>query len=144
MFECSCICDLTAGMCDHNCCCDEECTSEQRERFEDIEQCQPEGPVAEEITKCYSRKVVDQVNPRFPMTAKGTAKSSLDRMLCVRYDNSDLRGEYFDDPGYPSSSKFDDSNGQKDFDYPSWMTSSLQTYVSNACDVAVVLVQHQY
>ncbi|KAJ8612268.1 hypothetical protein CTAYLR_002925 [Chrysophaeum taylorii] len=131
LFECTCICDLTAGMCDHNCCCDHECTGTQRARFEDLERCEPEGPVAEEVTKCYSTKVVDRVNPRFPMTAKGTAKSSLDRMLCVRYDNSDLRGEYYEDPGYPSSSVFDDSDGQKDFDYPEWATTSLETYAKD-------------
>lgn len=141
LFECTCICDLTAGMCDPNCCCDAECSQEQASRFEAVEGCQAEGPVAEEITKCYSTKVVDKVNPRFPTTAKGTAKSSLDRMLCVRYDNSDLRGEYYDDPGSPSPSIFDDDKGQKDFDYPNWLSTNLRTYaVDQTYDVGDAVV----
>lgn len=127
LFECGCICDLTAGMCDLNCCCDSECTDSQRERFEDKETCLNEGPAAGgEITKCYSTKAVDQVNHRYPLTAKGTAKSSIDRMLCVRFDNSDLRGEYYSDPGYPPSSTFDDSDGRKNFDYP-FVSNTAQT-----------------
>ena len=37
IFECTCICDLTAGACDHNCCCDRECSDFQRERFDAIQ-----------------------------------------------------------------------------------------------------------
>uniref|UniRef100_A0A7S3K434 Tectonic domain-containing protein n=1 Tax=Aureoumbra lagunensis TaxID=44058 RepID=A0A7S3K434_9STRA len=122
MFECTCICDLTAGACDYNCCCDDDCTQDEKERFENLNDCLPEGPVDDEITKCYTTKQVDKINAKFPMTAKGTAKSSVDRALCVRYDNSDLRGEFFDDPGYPDSLDiFDESQGQKNYDYPFWI-----------------------
>ena len=131
LFECSCVCDLTAGACDYNCCCDEECSAAQRSRFEDLDSCVAEGPVDEEITKCYTTKEVDSVNPKFPMSAKGTAKSSVDRFLCVRYDNSDLRGEFYDDPGMPSDDIFDDTDSQKDYDYPLWAATSPRAYATD-------------
>jgi hypothetical protein len=36
MFRCSCICDVTAGVCDYNCCCDVDCSSEQVELCTDL------------------------------------------------------------------------------------------------------------
>ena len=32
-FDCLCSCDLTAGVCDMNCCCDPECSSEEVSSF---------------------------------------------------------------------------------------------------------------
>ena len=32
-FDCQCSCDLTAGVCDMNCCCDPECSSEEVSSF---------------------------------------------------------------------------------------------------------------
>ncbi len=32
-FDCTCQCDLTAGMCDVNCCCDVECTEDEVSAF---------------------------------------------------------------------------------------------------------------
>ena len=32
-FDCSCSCDLTAGVCDMNCCCDPECSSDEVSSF---------------------------------------------------------------------------------------------------------------
>ena len=29
MFKCGCVCDVTAGKCDYNCCCDPDCSSDQ-------------------------------------------------------------------------------------------------------------------
>ncbi len=29
LFQCKCACDVTAGKCDYNCCCDPDCTSDQ-------------------------------------------------------------------------------------------------------------------
>ena len=29
LFKCKCICDVTAGKCDYNCCCDPDCTADQ-------------------------------------------------------------------------------------------------------------------
>lgn len=65
-FECTCICDLTAGTfgrfndrynsvlvgaCDYNCCCDTECNDAQTSRFDMREMCLPEGPIDQKITK---------------------------------------------------------------------------------------------
>jgi hypothetical protein len=51
VFDCTCICDLTAGECDHNCCCDKECNEAQRQRFDAIQACLPEGAQNGEITR---------------------------------------------------------------------------------------------
>ena len=29
LFKCDCICDVTAGKCDYNCCCDPDCSADQ-------------------------------------------------------------------------------------------------------------------
>jgi len=34
LFDCKCGCDLTAGVCDPNCCCDPDCSAGEVERFE--------------------------------------------------------------------------------------------------------------
>ncbi|KAJ1461282.1 hypothetical protein M885DRAFT_507172 [Pelagophyceae sp. CCMP2097] len=129
LFDCDCICDLTAGECDQNCCCDGECSEAQKSRFDDMDACVAEGPTAPEITKCYTTKGVDSINPTFPMTAKGTAKSSVDRLLCVRYDNSDQRGAFYKDPGSPAASVFDSAKGQKNYDFAA-LTTASKAYVA--------------
>jgi len=98
VFDCTCICDLTAGECDHNCCCDKECNEAQRQRFDAIQACLPEGAQNGEITRCYSTKDVDQVNPKFPLSTRGTARGSVDRMLCVQYDNSNSQRKFYKVP----------------------------------------------
>ena len=29
LFKCTCVCDVTAGVCDYGCCCDPDCSSDQ-------------------------------------------------------------------------------------------------------------------
>lgn len=70
-FDCSCICDLTAGVCDHKCCCDKECSAAQQDRLHTLEDCLHEGPLDTIVTECYSTKDVDRVNPKFPLTVRG-------------------------------------------------------------------------
>lgn len=53
IFDCGCICDLTAGQCDVNCCCDAECTQTELERFAELDACVDEGPADEFVTSCY-------------------------------------------------------------------------------------------
>ena len=68
-FDCSCLCDLTAGtspesqgcpsnvcnlslgMCDFNCCCDDECSQEQKNRFDVLNACIYEGQFDRELIK---------------------------------------------------------------------------------------------
>ena len=46
-------------------------------------------------------------------------------MLCVEIDNNEAKGKYYSDPGFPGSTIFAQSKGQKDFSYAS--TSSSYT-----------------
>ena len=72
LYECGCVCDLTAGACDLNCCCDAECTDVQVQRFQEDEACLPEGPPQAFVTKCHSTDKLDATNPQFPLTGKST------------------------------------------------------------------------
>lgn len=123
VFDCTCICDLTAGECDHNCCCDKECDEAQRQRFDAIQACLPEGTQNGEITRCYSTKDVDQVNPKFPLSTRGTARGSVDRMLCVQYDNSNSQRKFYKDPNLLSASTVDKELAQTELGYSQWKAS---------------------
>mmetsp|Transcript_34061 Transcript_34061/g.104603 ORF Transcript_34061/g.104603 Transcript_34061/m.104603 type:complete len:420 (-) Transcript_34061:1098-2357(-) len=121
VFECTCICDLVAGGCDQNCCCDRECSEAQRSRFE---ACLPEGPLNQETTKCYSTNEVGQINPKFPVSAQSTASSSIDRMLCVQYDNSDFRGTFYKDSDLLDKSSLDKELVHNELGYFKWKANS--------------------
>ena len=54
IFDCGCVCDMTAVQCDMNCCCDAECTETELARFVELEACLEEGPADEVTTTCYS------------------------------------------------------------------------------------------
>eukprot|EP00903_Cladosiphon_okamuranus_P006338 g6208.t2 len=59
---------------------------------------------------------LDKVNPRYPLTGGGAAHSAVDGLLCVQYDNSASKGEFFEDPGTLPISIFGDS-GSSEFSY---------------------------
>lgn len=131
-FDCTCICDLTAGVCDHNCCCDKECSAVQQDRLNTQGDCLHEGPLDTIVTKCYSTKEVDRVNPKFPLTVRGLARASLDRMLCVRYDNSDLRGRFYNvegrfysDPSLSETMTVINELSQNQHGYSEWKQTTL-------------------
>lgn len=116
-FDCSCTCDLTAGLCDYNCCCDHECTAAEITAFRESEAgCLPEGPEEATVTMCTE---ADRLNERFPLTYTGTAEESARRLLCVAYDNSDVKGTFFEDPGdfEGDASVFTEDKGTKDYSY---------------------------
>ena len=123
VFDCDCTCDLSAGLCDYNCCCDPDCTDVEVSRFQDSEV----GCILHEeepdFQKCYN---AEKVNERYPMTYTGTTKDAIDQLLCVAVDNSDVKGTYYDDPGSfeDDSTIFDDSQGQKDYAYTSFIPGS--------------------
>ena len=116
VFDCGCTCDLTAGGCDYNCCCDPDCTDAEVSRFEASEA----GCILHEeepdFQKCYN---VEGINERYPMAYTGTARGSIDQLLCVAIDNSDVKGNYYEDPGIyeDDSTVFDDDRGQKIYAY---------------------------
>ena len=132
-FDCFCICDLTAGQCDFNCCCDPECTADQKSRFDDdLDSCLDEGPSTGNINKCYSRTGLSQVNPRCPMTTESTTESSINEMLCVYYDNSDVKGSYYNDPGFQTSDIFAESIGEKEYNYESYLYDSESSTIDES------------
>ncbi|CAM9472724.1 unnamed protein product [Ectocarpus fasciculatus] len=116
IFDCGCVCDLTAGQCDTNCCCDAECTQTELERFAELDACLDEGPADEVTTTCYSSDHLDKINPSYPFTGGGAAQGAVDGLLCVQYDNSASKGEFFEDPGTLPISIFGDS-GASEFSY---------------------------
>lgn len=114
-YDCECTCDITAGKCDYGCCCDAECTAAQKERFEARGSCFV-PPSDTRVAKCYGREELAEINLRYPLkasSAAGGARGALETMLCVQSDNADLRGAFFEDPGFPSAARFADRAGSK-------------------------------
>ena len=65
IFTCGCLCDLNAGQCDLNCCCDTECTAVERASFATCDDANDgEGDI---IETCASREVLEKINPKYPL-----------------------------------------------------------------------------
>ena len=104
-FDCGCKCDLTAGMCDLNCCCDSECTADQKSKFKTCLDPGSSDPVYE---TCYSPYELSDINPKYPMRASDSAEAAYKNLLCVQTDNSGVSGIFFETGNavtdlYPSS-----------------------------------------
>jgi hypothetical protein len=64
-FDCPCQCDIIAGACDMNCCCDQECSNEDLSSFS---HCLDEGGVHSMVKMCTERPPsLEDVNLRNPM-----------------------------------------------------------------------------
>ena len=64
-FDCQCQCDLIAGACDMNCCCDQECSVEDKSLFSD---CLDEGGTSSVVKMCAERPLsLEDVNLRYPL-----------------------------------------------------------------------------
>lgn len=64
-FDCHCQCDLIAGACDLNCCCDQECSGEDLASFSD---CLDEGGTSSVVKMCAERPAsLEEVNLRYPL-----------------------------------------------------------------------------
>jgi hypothetical protein len=98
VFVCECICDLTAGACDANCCCDSECTADQVTEFERDNACAADGASVSVAHMCYSAKSLTEVNPTFPMSALETTEDVVGKLLCVEWDRSESRGSFYNAP----------------------------------------------
>lgn len=48
-----------------------------------------------------------------------SGQQAIDNLLCVVADNSESKGRFLDDPGFPGSSVFLQSWGKKDYSYVS-------------------------
>ncbi len=96
-FECGCECDVTAGQCDAGCCCDSECTAGEAMDFNQTayDGCKNK----EEINSymCYDASNVQVNAPSYGMQTH----SPLDGVMCVVYDNSPIKGTYFEYDSQP-------------------------------------------
>jgi len=102
-FDCSCNCDLTADICDSNCCCDGDCSTEDKSQFSSTCTNDSVTPTSAFYGRmCYED--VTKINPKYPVTLDTTVQDGLNGLLCIQVDNSAVKGYYFDDPGYPASS----------------------------------------
>ena len=54
-----CLCDLTRGSCDANCCCDQDCTDDERSRFTSCTS--PTAAPAPELDYCVSDERIAKV-----------------------------------------------------------------------------------
>ena len=123
VYECGCICDLTAKKCDPNCCCDTECTNDEIERFTNADSCLEDGTSIATSYMCGSDRELSDINLNFPLTYVSTTERTLDSLLCVSYDNSESKGRYYTDPGYPHESVFNTEKGSKDYSYENYANS---------------------
>jgi hypothetical protein len=137
-FQCVCACDLTAAMCDYNCCCDPDCTSAEISRFEDNNACAFEGYSLATQELCYSSTQLYKVNPASPLSGTPTSKQALGEALCVEKVNAASGGYYYTDTAVQSSTIFTESAGQKDYDYieESTTTSSTDAYYDQGDGIA--------
>jgi hypothetical protein len=92
LFKCDCICDVTAGKCDYNCCCDPDCTADQVSRFKDLNSCAAEG-TGDTTQYCYSSEHLSKINPReegqdgFILSGQTSAQAGLHGALCIAKKN---------------------------------------------------------
>lgn len=120
IFDCGCDCDLTAGQCDYNCCCDVECSSDQIARFTLLDTCLPSGLISGEVTTCYNNDQLESINP-----TGGATTTVVDGLLCVQYDNSPSSGAYYSDPGALSAASISDAEGSSYVSYASQMLAPV-------------------
>ena len=78
-FDCDCQCDLTAGVCDINCCCDPECSAVEITTFSN---CLDEGEGPSPIVKmCVERPPsLEAVNLQYPLRLSDSPEVSI---LCL-------------------------------------------------------------
>jgi hypothetical protein len=73
-FDCKCTCNLHSLMCDANCCCDPDCSSDEVMSYRSAASCLPEGPPNRTLTTCtsaYDYYGVLYINPKTRCVAGG-------------------------------------------------------------------------
>lgn len=132
-FKCSCTCDLTAGKCDYNCCCDPDCSAQQVKRFTTLNACEFNGEVANSTVFCYDDNTLYGVNPKTPLgSAAPPLQSAVANALCVTKINNYFAGDYYGISPIVSSTVFNTADGKKAFNYIP--TSSATLAVDNFYD----------
>lgn len=133
-FRCTCTCDINAGKCDYGCCCDPDCSSDQKTRFNSLKTCLPEGYQTDLSGSglCYSSTELAAINPRLPLVGiESTAKTAVDEALCIQVKNFALPGVYYTDVDTKSNTIFSETDGKKKYSYVEDSTS-LIAYASDA------------
>lgn len=97
LFKCDCTCDMTAGKCDYNCCCDPDCSSSQIARFKSLGICAPQGGTPDTTRLCYKSLELAAVNPKVPMGGESAIEVAVGQVLCVEQMNTFLAGEFYED-----------------------------------------------
>lgn len=118
LFQCNCICDVTAGQCDYNCCCDPDCSADQISRFTALNACSTETYSPSNVQQCYSSLQLQSVNPRTPMGGNPTARVAVGDALCVVQQNNVQERFYYQDIALQPASVFSTAQGTKDYSYP--------------------------
>ena len=93
-FECGCQCDLTAGMCDPNCCCDSECSDEEKKLFSDS--CIPQTSSALSIPVCVSGNTFESITTQQYGLQSTSAQEGF---LCIEEIKNPSLGVFFKPPG---------------------------------------------
>ena len=86
-FDCLCSCDLTAGVCDMNCCCDPECSSDEVSSFSSCLD-NDEGTTSPLVKMCVERPPsLEGVNLQYPVRLRDSPDVSCwveERMCCFK------------------------------------------------------------
>ncbi|KAL7511296.1 hypothetical protein ACHAXN_008210 [Cyclotella atomus] len=99
-FDCDCTCDLTAGVCDINCCCDEECGDHSF-----IECLDSGSPPPTNILCTETLSRLETANLKYPYRVANSPRDQLHNLICIEQDNSAVKGVYLEDQGYPRASQ---------------------------------------
>eukprot|EP00941_MAST-03F_sp_MAST-3F-sp1_P005669 g5669.t1 len=89
-YECGCTCNNTHGVCDANCCCDPDCSTEQVQIAKDSNSCAPEGPKLWTSTTCIPSSDLYELNPTLRMDSFIN-----DQLLCIKVDNYPGKGSFW-------------------------------------------------
>jgi len=134
-FDCGCKCDVTAGMCDLNCCCDSECTTDQVSKFFE---CLDTGASPAVYETCYTPFELESINAKYPMRSDDATESFYKNLLCVQTDNSMTKGIFFDSGTtvtalYPSAADafMTKPDCTTDFNYMCYNKDSVKSPSSN-------------
>lgn len=139
LFQCTCACDLQAGVCDYNCCCDPDCSTAQKSRFGSSSGgCDAEGYVDTTTPLCYNSLELYSVNPRTPLSGEPTSRQAVGDALCIEKYNFATAGDYYSDVDTQSSDIFTTTYATKDYSYGDDVatSSTLDAYYDKGDNIA--------
>lgn len=130
LFQCSCACDLTAGVCDYGCCCDPDCSAAQQARFASISSC-PQSSSSSKVPLCYSSVELYKINPKLPLSGQPTAEAAVAGALCISKYNYADKTEFFTNTVVQDSSIFQTSAGKKSYTFGDAAATTVRTNSSS-------------